>query len=211
MSASKLIPTLALCAFLTSGLTPIPVYANDLSLFSEKLPEIGLLLRKDEAMLIEEGAEKADKRTLTIRDIVSLYKQKEYSAIYSDTLSFARSDDPVAQQILGLMHRLGQSIEKDNTRAAYWLTKAANKGQPLAQHHLGFMYYSGEGVIKDSVISLKWLTLAMDHYKPGSERKRAGLDRKSIEEQLSKHEHKRAKNFVDEWYYTYKNNDKVTP
>ncbi|GAB7140314.1 sel1 repeat family protein [Deferribacterales bacterium RsTz2092] len=46
-----------------------------------------------------------------------------------------------AQYNLGLMYRFGQGIARNDDRAIYWYTKAADKGYELAMLALADMYY----------------------------------------------------------------------
>ena len=51
-------------------------------------------------------------------------------------------------------------MEKDQDKAAYWLTKAAERGYAKAQTYLGVRYAGGEGVEKDQDKAVYWFTKA---------------------------------------------------
>ncbi|MBI3039708.1 sel1 repeat family protein [bacterium] len=51
-----------------------------------------------------------------------------------------------AQDLLGVMYKLGDGVSKDYKEAEKWLRLAASQGDSDAQHNLGVMYYNGEGV-----------------------------------------------------------------
>jgi len=73
----------------------------------------------------------------------------------------ANAGNVLAQTTLGLVYRDGiEGVHIDNTRAAYWLGKAAVAGFPVAQAELGEMYFSGHGVVRNLGNSRKWLQQA---------------------------------------------------
>jgi TPR repeat protein len=69
--------------------------------------------------------------------------------------------DPEAQYRLARMYLDGAGgIDKDNMRAARWLSLAAEKGHHGAQALLGHLLFTGDGVPRQSARGLMWLSLA---------------------------------------------------
>jgi TPR repeat protein len=50
---------------------------------------------------------------------------------------------------LGICYKSGQGVTKDEKKAVYWYTKAAEQGDADAQCNLGNCYFNGEGVAVD--------------------------------------------------------------
>jgi uncharacterized protein len=66
--------------------------------------------------------------------------------------------DPKAQMDLALMYMGGLGVNKDLSRAAVWLRKAAERGSTDAQRELGAWYFTGKfGVPKDVNQAVTWL------------------------------------------------------
>ena len=57
----------------------------------------------------------------------------------------------------------GSRIERDGTKAEYWLTKAAEQDVPYAQFLLGELYYQGEVVERDEPKAALWLFKVIYH------------------------------------------------
>lgn len=55
-----------------------------------------------------------------------------------------------AQFMLGGIYLMGDWVEKDLIRSAYWYQEAAEQGHASAQYYLGFFYIQGVGVAKDN-------------------------------------------------------------
>lgn len=72
----------------------------------------------------------------------------------------AEAGIPAAQYELGKLYRDGESVAKDQERAAKWFKAAAEQGYAKAQRHLGNCYAEGKGVEQDTVAAIMWLTLA---------------------------------------------------
>lgn len=65
-----------------------------------------------------------------------------------------------AQNSLGLCYEDGVGVEKNETAAVEWYTKAANQGFADAQLNLGFCYEDGIGVEKNFTAAVEWFTMA---------------------------------------------------
>ncbi len=46
---------------------------------------------------------------------------------------------------MGVKYLLGRGVPKDNEKAFYYFTQAAEQGDPLAENELGYMYAAGKG------------------------------------------------------------------
>ncbi len=60
------------------------------------------------------------------------------------------------------MYATGRDVQQDNTEAAKWLRKAAERGHADAQFNLGVMYNNGEGVPEDDIEAVKWYRKAAE-------------------------------------------------
>ena len=135
----------------------------------------------------------------TFRQIMEAYYKGDYDTAFKSLLPLARKDSGEAQEVLGLMYRMGQGVQKNPEYAVDWLLKAADHGRPLAQHHLSSMYFGGEGVNKDPVKALMWIKLALIYYKDGAEKERAEKDKHNMELHLSSRDRERANLLAKEW------------
>ena len=117
-----------------------------------------------------------------------LYNQGKYAEIIESLELLSTGDNTEAKELLGIMHRQGQGLEKNPAKAFELLTVAADMNRPLAQHHLGIMHYLGEGLEVDKVTALMWLHIAIAHYSAGAEEDRARQDRDNVSRELSRRE-----------------------
>lgn len=150
------------------------------------------------AMTIQNPAGETVKRT-SMADLKVLYAEGKYEEILVPLGILAKDNNGNAQEMLGLMHELGQGVTPDPKKAAEYLLQAADNGRPLAQHHLAIMHYSGQGVEKDSSKALMWLVLATLYYPPGPEKDRAMQDRKNLEASITRRERDSALFMAREW------------
>jgi len=70
--------------------------------------------------------------------------------------------DEKAQMLLAYSYQEGENAPKDQQKAIYWYTKAAEKGNVIAQYNLGDIYDSGNGVNQDFVKAAYWFRKAAD-------------------------------------------------
>jgi TPR repeat protein len=69
----------------------------------------------------------------------------------------AQDGDEGAQLQLGLTYREGRNgVAPDQTKAIYWLERAADGGQSYAQDLVGQMYATGDGVPSDATQAVSW-------------------------------------------------------
>ncbi len=85
------------------------------------------------------------------------------SANLAELRELASRGDPAAENALGLLYAAGddkQGIQRNETDAARWFTKAAEHGNVPAQSKLGSLYWGGRGVNKDDNQAYFWTVLA---------------------------------------------------
>jgi len=63
----------------------------------------------------------------------------------------------------GVQYLLGRGVPKDNEKALYYFSEAAEQGDPLAQNELGFMYAAGKGTPRDYKKAYYYYDLAAKH------------------------------------------------
>ncbi len=105
-----------------------------------------------------------------IRQLTRLAPQSRYAHRQATTqansirkeIIRAKSGDSKAQYRLGMAYLRGQSVQKDNQKAFYWLHKAARKNRVDAQYQIAVLYANGQGTEKDLKKSIKWLKLAAE-------------------------------------------------
>ena len=90
------------------------------------------------------------------REIVEAFERQDYEAVLDRVRPLAEQDTASAQTLLGYMYRSGLGVEKNDTVAAEWYTKAAEQNEPNAQYLLGFMYQRGYGVPQYFAQALQW-------------------------------------------------------
>ncbi len=153
--------------------------------------------KKTDAPAAEKAATGPSPRTL--QQIMDGYYKGNYAEAYISLMPLAKNNSAEAQEVIGLMYKMGQGVEKNPKEAAFWLEKAANNSKPLSQHHLASMYFVGDGVTKDPVVGLMWIKLSIIYYKEGPGRDRARQDKRNIELHLSRRDRDRADILVKEW------------
>ncbi len=198
---------IALIAALSAFLLPLNAHAqsydNDRALSVEEYNNIprGMLLDKtaqkkeQEQAAAKQAAADNDgekPRHINYDAAQKLYRQGKFAEALAGVTPLANSGNTGALELLGVMTRLGQGVDKDATKAFVYLSKAANENRPLAQHHLGVMYYTGEGVEADPVQALSWLQIAILHYPDGPEKTRANQDRDAVYKQLNRRDREAA-------------------
>jgi len=83
--------------------------------------------------------------------------------IPQDRWQAAVAGDPRAQYSIGLSYHYGlHGVDKNNSEAVYWFTKAANQGDAFAEEFLGEAFEYAEGVPRDDVRAADWYRRAAD-------------------------------------------------
>src|SRR5690606_8909362 len=127
---------------------------------------------------------------------MEMYREGQYKEIFPSLEALASAGHRGAEELLGIMYRLGQGMDKNAPRAQKLLISAANADRPLAQHHLGIMYFQGETQEKDLVEALMWLQIASILYPEDPEKKQASSDRDAVITKLSRRERDTAMNMA---------------
>lgn len=207
---------------LATALLPAAVHAQGPSIFEikrneEGMPPLseyenippGLMIAPEESSKVDESINASadgNKGTAMPRveynygQCLEMYGQGEYDKIFTSLEILAAGSHRPAEELLGIMYRLGQGTEKNLERAKKLLISAANAdNRPVAQHHLGIMYYLGEGGEKNLVESLMWLQLATTLYPDGPERQQAENDRDQVLKNLTRRDRDNAMNMARDW------------
>jgi Sel1 repeat-containing protein/GAF domain-containing protein len=96
-------------------------------------------------------------------DIVQNLTRFEVSTVRRQA---ATGDEEAAFQ-LGMMYEVGYDVKQNCSKAAEWVTKAAEAGYPPAQYNLGLRYKDGDGVTASTAEAEKWLNkAAAGKYRP---------------------------------------------
>ena len=74
----------------------------------------------------------------------------------------AEAGDAASEAELGLRHKHGEGVAKDQVEAVKWYRKAAEQNYAMAQNSLGVCDEQGEGVQKDPVEAVKWYRKAAE-------------------------------------------------
>jgi putative methionine-R-sulfoxide reductase with GAF domain len=93
------------------------------------------------------------------------------SANLEQLRELARQGNPAAENAIGLLYAQGgekQGIQRNQSEAARWFTKAAEHGSVPAQFKLGLLYWGGHGVPKDANKAYFWAVLARAGGQVGS-------------------------------------------
>ena len=88
---------------------------------------------------------------------------RDLNAIQSNdksTIAKQKSTNPTDFYSLGIQYYYGQSVKKDETEAAKWFMKAANKNHTRAQYQLGLMFRDGIGVSRNLKTARQWFQIA---------------------------------------------------
>jgi len=101
-------------------------------------------------------------RAEPVDDALAAARQEDYATALRLADPLARTGDPRAEFVLGLLYEKGRGIMMDAAAAAEWYRRAADQGLAEAQNNLGALYSNGEGVRHDHAEALKWWTLAAD-------------------------------------------------
>lgn len=196
---------IALCLAAVSFSTAVPAEepANTgLNLDEYKnIPKGMLIGGKAGTAASEDTKAPAEQPKMTYEVALALYKKGKYAEILPDLERLSALKQGNAQELLGIMHRMGQGVEKNPAKAFALLKAAAEDNRALAQHHIGVMSYAGEGTQADPVQAFAWLTIAMVHYPEGAEKARAATDRAAVEKRLNRRDkeiaQKIARDFLD--------------
>ncbi|CAG0124531.1 Secretory immunoglobulin A-binding protein EsiB [Rhodocyclaceae bacterium] len=134
------------------------------------------------------------------------------SALASGTSSadlevLAEKGSAMAQRVVGKRYALGvRGLERDMKKAAYWLQKAADRGDGEAQFMLGMIYSEGSGIPQDLVQAHMWLNLAGTSKQEVSQRNKAIAEhnRKAVEANMTPQQIEAAEALARDWLAKHK-------
>lgn len=86
---------------------------------------------------------------------ITAFERGDYAAAAIEFQSAVRRDEPVAQNMLGIMYAEGRGVARNDKLAADLFSKAQVMGSLEAAGNLGRMYAEGRGVPQDNQIALK--------------------------------------------------------
>ena len=134
---------------------------------------------------------------------LELYNEQNFEQALKEFLPLAQKGIKEAQELSGVMYRLGRGTDPNIIMAKTFLEKAAAQNMPLALHHLGDMYYRGEGVEKNYIRALMYLKLAISAYNNNGGMNQAVKDHEIISSNLSRLEREKAKQMANNWKTSY--------
>lgn len=158
--------------------------------------------KNDESGLpLSEEAPEEQSHSLVVpyEEVLALYRAGRLAESLKGLKPLAESGHHGAEELLGIMYRLGQGTQKDPESALLYLQRAAEQSRPLAQHHLGIIYYQGEGVEADSARAMMWLNLAILYYPEGVEKDQAKQDRDNVALRMTRREKDNAYTLTRDW------------
>ena len=84
-----------------------------------------------------------------------LFKKQE-ALYFKNQKETAEKGNPQSQYELANCYYYGKGVDKDVTRAAYWYKKAAGQGDSKAQCELAYCYETGNGVLRNEHLAIHW-------------------------------------------------------
>ncbi|HEX9174097.1 MAG TPA: tetratricopeptide repeat protein [Telluria sp.] len=92
----------------------------------------------------------------------SAYNARNYALALREITPLAKTGNPDAQHLLGLMYYMGRGVARDYKQAFGWHLKAAQKGKAAAQYVVGAMFYTGNAVPQDQKQAVTWFRKAAE-------------------------------------------------
>ncbi|MBR4682024.1 MAG: sel1 repeat family protein [Elusimicrobiaceae bacterium] len=115
---------------------------------------------------------------LTKKDIENIYNGQCALVQWKDFKELeqmARKGDAEAQFVLSVWYLTGDGVVRDETKALYWVTKAAEQGHKRAQFSLGRVYERGISVPVDYQKAFFWYSKAADQQEPDGQNALANM------------------------------------
>ena len=114
-------------------------------------------------MLLAIGSIQAQDSTIVQKETALAFKEfvnKNYEDAYNILIKNSTSVEftGLAQNVLGVMYKIGTGVEKNLDEAFKWYKKSAEQGNSIGQYNLGSAYKNGEGVENNVDEALKWYT-----------------------------------------------------
>lgn len=91
---------------------------------------------------------------------MTAYQNGDYEIAFAEFERLAERGIVLAQTNLGYMYSLGEGVEQDLEKSAYWFRKAAESGSTAAQLTMGALAFHGEGVERSAIEAYAWFSVA---------------------------------------------------
>ncbi|MFA6313714.1 MAG: TonB C-terminal domain-containing protein [Sterolibacterium sp.] len=102
---------------------------------------------------------------------IAAYRRGDFVLAYAEFRAAAQQNDPLALNVLGIMHADGTGVERNDKAAVDWFFKAQTLGSLEAGANLGRMYADGRGVPQNNAEALKqYRGAALGGYLPAMKR-----------------------------------------
>ncbi len=90
------------------------------------------------------------------------HKLGQYQNAYNAAMTGANMGSSQGMTMIGMLHKLGQSVPKDAGKALEWLEKAAHKDNITAMHFAASMHLHSDGVPYNPQAAFSWFKTAAD-------------------------------------------------
>jgi len=90
----------------------------------------------------------------------SYASSSHYKTVMNWYITAAESGEASAQYNLGVVHKNGDGVPRNDKMALKWWTLAAQQGHPKAALNVGVMYQRGDLVPRNIATAIKWFSLA---------------------------------------------------
>jgi hypothetical protein len=151
-----------------------PAPNNSITNVSQKAPAILVPMKSTAVPFQTSHLQITDRETAAIIAELSKYEVRNLRRL-------ANYGDDHAALELGMLYELGRGFPQSCSKAATWVTKAAQDGNPAAEYNLGLRYRDGDGVGVDIQQAEKWLRKAAAHKNSNAQRVLADLSSSSIQ------------------------------
>lgn len=141
------------------------------------------------AVCLQAFAEADGQTTAVFQKGVTAYDKGDYKTAFEVWRPLAEKGLSSAQFNLAAMYSGGYGVRKDDTKAVYWLKKAAYQRHPIAQNDLGFHYMYGQGVEPNLINAYMWFGFAALNLSMIGEREDSALaasNRDLVAKQMSR-------------------------
>ncbi|OOF44733.1 hypothetical protein BKK51_08375 [Rodentibacter trehalosifermentans] len=81
--------------------------------------------------------------------------KQDWKSVFNIMQPLALEGNVLAQSNLGMLYNLGRGVQKDQEKAYWWFSEAAERGSIRAINNLAMMYYQGGYVKKDIPQAIK--------------------------------------------------------
>ncbi len=125
----------------------------------------------------------------------------QYAQAASSWTKAARQGHARAQNGLGVLHRDGDGVEKDEKKALYWFRLSAENGYAFGMYNLAKLYAEGSGSVRNDIEAHKWLNIASSiNFDEKAAFERELLARRMSRSQLAEAE-RRAQDWITRFFF----------